>query len=472
MKKLNIKKIIIASVVSIFAVYFVTVGIRAIQLRKNSVVAPLTLQQQTELNDFLNNNYSEQNEILTQLPYTTIPAKLDIGAESAIVINMANGNILYEKNPDEIIPPASMTKIAVMYVVFQEIKKGTVSLKDIVPLPENTWACNMPPHSSLMFLGKNQTVTLEELLLGLAVCSGNDASYAIAEYICGGMEPFIQRMNDEVKALGLKNTHFIETSAYSELNTTTAREMATLSRVYIKEFPESLKKFHSALSFSYPKEHNLAPEDKGKPRAQDFSQGLPENITMEIYQKNTNPLLGKLSGCDGLKTGYIDESGYNLALTAVRNGMRILSVTMKGPGNNTQEGQAGRVKDGTTIMEWAYSTFAEYKNPFLLRTYNIPLACAKSERLPLIPAYKPESLLIPLSLVNNKTDLSKEINVHIELPKLVRGKVDLGKEYGYIEYKIGDVCLEKIPLIAQRTIKQSNPFIYLADLIAQVAFYF
>ena len=123
-------------------------------------------------------------------------------------------------------------------------------------------------------------------------------------------------------------------------------------------------------------------------------------------------------------------------------------------------------------MEWAYSTFAEYKNPFLLRTYNIPLACAKAERLPLIPAYKPESLLIPLSLVNNKTDLSKEINVHIELPKLVRGKVDLGKEYGYIEYKIGDVCLEKIPLIAQRTIKQSNPFIYLADLIAQVAFYF
>ena len=126
-KKLNIKKIIIASVVSVFAVYFVTVGIRAIQLRKNSVVEPLTLQQQTELNNFLNNNYSEQNEILTQLPYTTIPAKLDIGAESAIVINMANGNILYEKNPDEIIPPASMTKIAVMYVVFQEIKKGTVS---------------------------------------------------------------------------------------------------------------------------------------------------------------------------------------------------------------------------------------------------------------------------------------------------------------------------------------------------------
>ena len=472
MKKFNIKKIIITSVISIFTVYFVTVGIRVVQLRKNSVVAPLSVQQKNELETFLNTNYPIRNEILTSIPYNTIPAELNIGAESAIVINMANGNILYEKNPDEIIPPASMTKIAVMYVVFQEIKKGTVSLKDVVPLPENTWACNMPPHSSLMFLGRNQIVTLEELLLGLAVCSGNDASYAIAEYICGGMEPFIQRMNEEVKALGLKNTHFIETSGYSELNTTTAREMATLSRVYIKEFPESLKKFHSALSFSYPKEHNLAPEDKGKPRAQDFSQGLPENITMEIYQKNTNPLLGKLSGCDGLKTGYIDESGYNLALTAVRNGMRILSVTMKGPGNNTQEGQAGRVKDGTTIMEWAYSTFAEYKNPFLLRAYNIPLVCAKNERISLIPAYKPEALLIPLSLVNNKSDISKEINVHVELPRLIRGKVKVGTEYGYIEYMVGNITLQKIPLIAQQTVKQANLFIYLADLLAQFAVYF
>ena len=94
------------------------------------------------------------------------------------------------------------------------------------------------------------------------------------------------------------------------------------------------------------------------------------------------------------------------------------------------------------------------------------------ETIVLIPAYKPEALLIPLSIIQDKSNISKEINVHIELPKIIRGKVKVGTEYGYIEYMVGNITLQKVPLIAQQTVKQANPFIYLADLLAQFVVYF
>ncbi|MDY5048366.1 MAG: serine hydrolase, partial [Treponema porcinum] len=175
--------------------FTVTVFVRAYTLRRPLPQEPLSQSQKQSLEAVLNQAYPERTAVLRPLPYPVNPAVLDVRARSAIAVNMQNGCVLYEKNADEIIPPASMTKLFVMYVVFEEIKKGTVSLKDTVPLPPECWACNMPPHSSLMFLGKNQIVTLEELLTGLAVCSGNDAAYAVADYICGEMEAFIGRMN-------------------------------------------------------------------------------------------------------------------------------------------------------------------------------------------------------------------------------------------------------------------------------------
>lgn len=475
MKKINkssIKKIVLATLFTSFAAYAITVGIRAYQIRKINTVPELSYSDMMELESVLNSEFPNRNEIIKKLPYETKKIELPVLAKSAIVIDATNGNILYEKNSEQIIPPASMTKIAVMYVVFQEIEKGKISLNDVVPLPPDTWACNMPPHSSLMFLGKNQKVTLEELLLGLAVGSGNDAAHAVANYVCGSMEAFIERMNFEVEKLGLTHTHFVEASGYSEKNTTTAKEMATLAKVYLEKYPESLVKFHSALSITYPQEKNLAPENKGLPRAQDFSNGLPEHITMGIYQKNTNPLLGKLNGCDGLKTGYIDESGYNLALTVKRGKMRIISVTMGGPGNNVNEGQAGRTADGTTITEWAFSTFADYENPMLMRAYNIPLVKAKQTRISLIPAWKPKALTIPVKIAENPENAENEVKINLELPKMIKGNVKAGNIYGKIEYFLGGKKLQSIPLVAQQNVKQASLWIRFADLVASAVLYF
>ena len=221
----KITKITIAVVVFVILSFFMIVAVRAFSFKKNTSASALTQNQILQLESFLMENYPQNYQILKNLPYNISKPELEIWANSAILIDTSNGNILYEKNADKIIPPASMTKLFAMFVVEEEIAAGRLSYDQKIPLPPETWACNMPPHSSLMFLGKDQNVTLEELLLGLSICSGNDAAYALAFATCGSMEEFVGRMNQVAENLGLKNTHFVESSGYSEKNSTTAREM-------------------------------------------------------------------------------------------------------------------------------------------------------------------------------------------------------------------------------------------------------
>ncbi len=397
-----------------------------------------------------------EDMILSPLPYKINPPELNVGAESAILINYSNGNILYEKNADEIIPPASMTKLFCMYVVEEEIAKGKFSYNQIVPLMPKSWACNMPPHSSLMFLGKGQVVTMEELLLGLSICSGNDAAYALAYTVCGSMELFVERMNQVADSLGLKNTHFVESSGYSELNTTTAREMAEFARVYIKRHPQSIERFHSKKSFTYPQKKNLAPGDVLE--AQDFSNGIPEHITMPVTQMNTNPLLGKYEGCDGLKTGYIDESGYNLALTVCRDGNRFISVTMRGKGNNTREGQAGRIADGMELMDWAFYNFCDADISDYIKCFSIKNFGTKEKTLKLIPEKAPKTLTFPKTdELNSRDEIKNVLSVEYEFSDAVYGAVEAGTELGSIKILIGKHILQEIKLQSEKTTVRETP---------------
>lgn len=445
----------------VFFAFFTFAGIRSSQFKHETETFPLSSDQIFALNGTLLSRFSDRYEILQSLPYDIGNRELPVGAKSAILINVSNGNILYEKNADEVIPPASMTKLFAMYVVDEEVAAGNLSYDQIIPLPAESWACNMPPHSSLMFLGEGQHVTLEELLLGLSICSGNDAAYALAYTICGNMEDFVERMNQIAVDLGLENTHFVESSGYSELNTTTAREMAAFCRVYLKKHPESLARFHSVPSFTYPKAHNLAPGDTLQ--SQDFSQGLPRHITMSITQENTNPLLGRLPGCDGLKTGYIDESGYNLSLTAVRNQTRFLSVTMMGQGSNAREGQAGRVADGTTLMEWAFSSFADYPYLVDVKPYFIKVYGAKEKSVNLIPAFNVESITVPNVLGETLDDNLNEVRLEVEIPPYLEGSVDLACQYGTIKIMLGEYKLDEIPLVADRNVELAGGITRIVD---------
>lgn len=417
----------------------------------------------------LYNKIEEQypSAILQNLPYPVIPAELPVQAYSAIILDASNGSVLYEKNADALIPPASMTKLVVMYIVFEEIESGRFSLTDIVPLQKEAWAKNAPPDSSLMFLGEGQRVTLDELLTGLAVVSGNDAAVAVAQYISGTMENFITRMNVCVQSLGLKQTHFVESSGYSELNSTTPREFASFCKIYIDKFPQALERYHSQKSFTYPKAHNLK---EGLTYSLALESGSAIEGTLPITQFATNKTLGEIEGADGIKTGFIYESGYNLALTVKRDGTRFISVTMGGPGRGSVQGNEIRLQDAKTIMDWAFATFKTLRITDVLRYY-LPVFNGKENAVQISesPYYtRKHNLTLPL-LADYKAGLITLERV-IELPEYIEAPIKAGEVVGYSRYMIGDICIETTELISCHTIDKASFFKAAVDSAAEFLF--
>jgi D-alanyl-D-alanine carboxypeptidase (penicillin-binding protein 5/6) len=272
-----------------------------------------------------------------------LPAQFapDIVSRSALVLDAATGTVLFAKNADEEISPASLTKLMTMHLVLKEVDSGRASLDQIVPIGTESWALNQPPHSSLMFLAPGQIVTLGEIMLGLAVSSGNDAAVAAALALAPTVGDFVSMMNSEARRLGLVKTRFVEPSGISEDNMTCAAEFALFCRAYLALHPESLANFHSTLEFSYPTASNVSETYRSNPHT--------------ITQGNRNNLLRTFPGVDGLKTGYISEAGYNIALTAERQGTRFIAVVLGAPAQ--PGGDRVRDEDGRRLLSWAFDNF-------------------------------------------------------------------------------------------------------------------
>ncbi|GHV86168.1 D-Ala-D-Ala carboxypeptidase [Spirochaetia bacterium] len=250
---------------------------------------------------------------------------------SAVLIDAETGTILFSLNPTLIISPASLTKLMTIHLTLREINARRISTGDIVKLPPESWADNQPPRSSLMFLDRGQRVTLGELLLGLAVSSGNDAAVAAALHAAPSIEAFVAMMNAEAGRLGLSSTRFTEPAGISSENSTTAMDLARFCRVYLQEHPDA-PALHSRSSFAYPLADNIQ-----NPRT--------------IVQYNRNSLLGRVNGVDGLKTGHITEAGFNIALSAKRGETRLIAILL-GAENEEQ-----RDRDGEALLSWGFENF-------------------------------------------------------------------------------------------------------------------
>jgi D-alanyl-D-alanine carboxypeptidase (penicillin-binding protein 5/6) len=270
----------------------------------------------------------------------------DLGSLSAVLMDAATGTVLYAKNGNTPIPPASLTKLMTIHIALQEVDAGRASLDEIVELPGESWAANQPPRSSLMYLDSGQIVSLRELILGLAIPSGNDAAIAVALHFSPTVQDFVDRMNTEARRLGLTETRFVEPSGISEDNMTTAMEFAVFCREYIRCHPDSLRDFHSVLEFAYPRAANVAPEYR-------------RNVGT-WRQRNHNTLLTSFEGVDGLKTGYIDEAGYNIALTAARLETRLIAVILGAP---TWGGDRIRDADGEKLLSWGFNHYKTLRPP-------------------------------------------------------------------------------------------------------------
>jgi D-alanyl-D-alanine carboxypeptidase (penicillin-binding protein 5/6) len=237
-----------------------------------------------------------------------------------------------------------------MHLAFNAVSAGLTSFDSIVELPPESWARNQEPRSSLMFLAQGQIVTLRELLLGLAIPSGNDAAVAVAFHVGGSLPSFVAMMNAEAARMGLSASVFVEPSGISEFNMTTARDFAYFCRHYVKLHPEALSDFHSVPLLAYPTADNLPEYMRARPRT--------------IVQYNHIPLMGSVPGVDGLKTGYIDEAGYNAASTAQRDGTRFIAVVLGVPKEmGAIWGPRAREADCRALLTWAFDNYKTIRPP-------------------------------------------------------------------------------------------------------------
>lgn len=366
-----------------------------------------------------------------------VPAPPAVDARSVIVIDMANGDTLYEHDADLVIPPASLTKIMTMMLALDDVDSGRVALTDRIDITHDD--ATLPYRSSLMYLQEGMHVPFEDLLRGMAVVSGNDAALTVARVLAGSVSVFADRMNAQAAALGMTSSRFVEPSGLSELNVSTARDMARLARAYVLRHPGAIAAYHARTSMEFP-------------RADVMPEGAKPPAT-KILLRNRNDLLFKYAGCDGLKTGYIDESGYNLIATAERQGTRFIIVTMGGI-----EGPPARDRAGASLLDWAFSTWKTVQ-PAVPELPAIRVWGGAREHVALAPATNP-TFTVPVGL-------GVGIAARLELQPEVEAPVSAGTRLGQIVFTTGDHVLRRIDLVAADDVPLGNIFIRMRDAVVR-----
>jgi serine-type D-Ala-D-Ala carboxypeptidase (penicillin-binding protein 5/6) len=253
---------------------------------------------------------------------TTAAGGIETEARNAYIIDFRTGAVLLDKNADERIPPASMSKMMFYYTVFSYLKDGKAKLDDMLPVSEKAWRTQ----GSKMFVPLGGKVKIEDLLRGVIIQSGNDACIVLAEGLAGSEQAFVDVMNKKAQEIGLTGSHFANVTGLPDPeHYMTARDLATLAKHIITDFPEFYK-FESEKEFTYN----------------------------GIRQGNRNPLLYKDVGADGLKTGHTEEAGYCLTASAVRDNRRIIMVLAGMPTMKS------RVTESERLLEWAFREFGGY----------------------------------------------------------------------------------------------------------------
>lgn len=371
---------------------------------------------------------------------------LELEATSAVLLDYATGQPLFEKNPDQVLSPASLTKMMTLHLAYKKIAEGSLKREDLVTVSKNAWSANRAlTGSSLMFLEPGQKVTVGEIMKGIAVPSGNDASVALAEHIAGSVDAFVKMMNDEAAALGLTNTKFVDPHGLSPGNKVTAREFAQFARQYIQLHPEAITELHNQKSFAYPLYENLPPERKA---------GLKPEEHTPIAQDNRNGLLWTYEGADGLKTGFIDEVGYNIALTAKRGEMRLVAVALGVQGASTAEGTAKREQDGAALLSYGFNNFVTEK-PALPEIKPVRVWKGAANEVALKPA---QEVLLTL-----EKGAQKSLTATVHQEQSVIAPVQAGQKLGDLIFAADGKEIAKFPLVAADNVEQGGFFKRLWD---------
>ncbi len=353
--------------------------------------------------------------------FNVLYATPNLNARTAILVDYDSDKVLYEMDPDSQIYPASMTKIMTSIVAFDLLKKNKLSLDDMFVVSENAWRLSQSGYSS-MFIMINDQVSVEDLLKGIIIASGNDACVALAEGIAGSEENFAEMMNEKAEEIGMYSTNFTNSSGINDPdNISTVRDIAIMSKYLIKNYPDYYEMF------------------KEKTFTWDRTGGEP------IKQGNRNPLLYKNIGVDGVKTGYLAVEKYSLASSMKKNERRLIAVVSGFPTKNL------RSSDSLKLLNWGFrntSTFEISKkdnSEFELDTW-----LGKKSK---IKAVTKEDFYITI----NKKDI-RNLKVILQYEGPVIAPVEKGKKIANLIVSNKDENIKTLPLYAAEDLKKVNFF--------------
>ncbi len=353
---------------------------------------------------------------------------LKIDGYSAILMEPYSGEILFSKNPDQKLPPASVTKLMVMLLTLEAVDKGQIKLADVISAsPE---ACRMG--GSQIWLEPGEEMTVAELLKAVCIVSANDASYALGEYLAGSEENFIDLMNKRVGELGMKSTHFVNTTGLEPDgggvgNLTSAADMAVLAREVVKH-----------------------------PIVFKWTGVWIDNLRGgKSFLRNTNKLVRFYRGCDGLKTGYTDKAGYCLVATALRDGVRLIAVVMK---SSTID---KRSQDIATMFNYGFSQYKAYR------------VCQAGEKTGQVKVFRGKESKVDAVVPRELTAILKrnqtgQVIKTVKLDRMVAAPLKKGDRVGEVILTYEGKTCGRMELVAVKDVRRAGFFEIWEQIIRKV----
>ena len=348
-------------------------------------------------------------------------SQIEVDANYVILQDHLSGKILYEKNADDKIYPASMTKIMTSIVTFDLLKKGETSLDEMITVSEKAWRLSQSGYSS-MFIMLNDQVSVEDLLKGIIIISGNDACVALAEGLSGTEKDFVMLMNEKAEEIGLENTNFNNSSGINDVNNySTVRDILKMSRYMIQNYPEY---------YSYFKETSFTWDRTG---------GDP------ITQGNRNPLLYKDVGVDGIKTGFLTVEKYSLA-SSIKTGERRMSAVASG-----FKTKSSRSRESMKLLNWGlrkFDTIQIAKKDEIMTSLNVWLG--KKSKVEILPSED-----VYLTIPKRKKKIIKAV---FEYEGPIPAPIKKGDTLGLLNVYVSDELKKQINILAAEDIEKSNIF--------------
>jgi D-alanyl-D-alanine carboxypeptidase (penicillin-binding protein 5/6) len=351
----------------------------------------------------------------------------DSAAPIAYMVDLSSGRVLYARDADRRMPPASMAKMMTVYVAFKLVKEGRLKLDQTFTVRPETWRrWHGTEAGSLMFLDVDSNVSVDNLLKGIVTLSGNDACVVLAEGVAGTEQSFTELMNAEAKRLGLSNSHFGTSNGWPDNGVTyvTARDLANLAAATIRDFPDLYKTYYSLPSFTWGKQI-----------------GNGEAIT----QANRDPLLGRVAGADGLKTGHTDEAKYGFTGSASQNGRRLVMVVAGLPTFNN------RIEESVRFMEWGFKAWRAqqlYKSGAKVATAQVQGGWSRQ-----VDLVAPRDLA---ATIPNSISTQAKAKVVYDGP--LKAPIAKGQVVAHLVVDAGDGTPQSLPLAAATDVAQGGFF--------------